>query len=632
LEESAVNSRWIRATLAGVWVLLFVGVIAAIRFQGKFFSQSGQHIAHLAATAGSVQVRSEELISWRNAEQEQKLFEGDRVATGKRSRARISFSEGRDIVVGEDSQVAITAIQQGEEFSFIVNLVRGTVEGSQQTKSGKAPRKSLPLTIRSGARTLTVESAKSVGMVKPVGAPAKVYVPTKAMTLPRSIPPRPVAGSTSGGPDSPQGAGSEPIAATDDAPLTDDALFGEPGPPQESLVDLSKLQLPSATEEAINLASANGLESSGSLGSELAPAPPPPPPAPAPAAEVIPLTSPEPSPVAKKRVTEPRAVGARDLLPVWKDAGSTTRTLWALLPTSTIRTSTIQIPLAMRKDVPSNVDWRPAVELRSAEDKDAKDSLIRTGSGRTARSIAVPLEIITRRFASSESNGFPTFRFRAQAGSIVGGSKTEERESRRDQAFGGPTRQWQINAIADSKQSFAIALDRLAMNSSGQALIAAKPQVSFDNAPVTITVLNGAIGAKAAGFIRGADRVAFRRQSFSESVGTFVVAKRNVVAEVSGSAMTPAAIATIRRALGADYVFRGRRSSLFDTRSGTSKQLVSRVEQQLDAGRSVYVMKDDRLFPVNRQFIKTSSEVARFVDANANAVFFDEVQILSFSE
>jgi len=177
LDESILKNRALRWTLGAIWLALLTAVVLALRIQGSFFAMEGKPIAKLAFKKGYVQVRSEELVTWREVDLGNGFYEGDRVATGLNSKARISFSEGREIIVGEDSQIMITAIQQGDDYSFIVNLLKGSVEGSQRVRANRQSRKIMPLQIKSGAKVVTIESAKSVGLLKPVGAPAREYVP-----------------------------------------------------------------------------------------------------------------------------------------------------------------------------------------------------------------------------------------------------------------------------------------------------------------------------------------------------------------------------------------------------------------------------------------------------------------------
>src|SRR5262245_17297875 len=108
----------LRVTAAMIWLTLFSTVVTALHRHRSFQAVDGRAIAKLSSQSGSVQTRSEEMVAWRDAGQGQGLFEGDRVATGRQSTARINFGNGRELAMGEDSQIVISAIEQGKDFNF----------------------------------------------------------------------------------------------------------------------------------------------------------------------------------------------------------------------------------------------------------------------------------------------------------------------------------------------------------------------------------------------------------------------------------------------------------------------------------------------------------------------------------
>jgi hypothetical protein len=80
--------------------------------------------------------------------------------------------------------------------------------------------------------------------------------------------------------------------------------------------------------------------------------------------------------------------------------------------------------------------------------------------------------------------------------------------------------------------------------------------------------------------------------------------------------------------LKGEFVFRGSRSALHDTRTRSKGDLVNWMSALLDKGKVLYILKRKKLYPVSKQFIKTNDEVAQFIDEQAKAVFLDKVEIL----
>lgn len=161
-----------------VWLLLVCGVVLAIVHQDKFFAIELHSIARLAQRSGSVMVRSEGLVRWREAVDRQSFFDGDRVATGTDAKSTIRFDEKRALMLGEDTQVQVTAIQQGDGgHAFMITLFRGSMLAETDGTCVDCP----PLILRdAGGETYNVTSGKKVALVKSVGSKAKSYTPKTA--------------------------------------------------------------------------------------------------------------------------------------------------------------------------------------------------------------------------------------------------------------------------------------------------------------------------------------------------------------------------------------------------------------------------------------------------------------------
>lgn len=116
---------------------------------------------------------------------------------------------------------------------------------------------------------------------------------------------------------------------------------------------------------------------------------------------------------------------------------------------------------------------------------------------------------------------------------------------------------------------------------------------------------------------------------FSET-GVFVAKDGKIIMQLSGSGFNASAADQILAFSGADFVFKGPRSSLYDaTQMGTDelKEWVSKRSQQ---GKKVYLPRSGTLLPISRDFLEERREVAAFVKAVASQLFVEKVEIIAF--
>ena len=81
---------------------------------------------------------------------------------------------------------------------------------------------------------------------------------------------------------------------------------------------------------------------------------------------------------------------------------------------------------------------------------------------------------------------------------------------------------------------------------------------------------------------------------------------------------------------GADIVFKGARSSLYDASHLSVDQLKTMVSQNMAQGKKVYVQKSGNLFPVSRDFLEERREVAVFIKSIASQMFTEKVDIVAY--
>lgn len=158
-----IKSRLTTALFFSVWLLLLAGVIYLIWAEDQQQPREGKPIATLKLAQGQVQSRMEEVVVWSNVSVNHEFFEGDRVATGKNSKAKIEFDGGRTVEIGENSQIQITAIQSENNLSFIVTLLKGSLSA----KATKSEKKVGEFTVKAGEKHFVLASKQDeVGIFK----------------------------------------------------------------------------------------------------------------------------------------------------------------------------------------------------------------------------------------------------------------------------------------------------------------------------------------------------------------------------------------------------------------------------------------------------------------------------------
>jgi hypothetical protein len=170
----------------------------------------------------------------------------------------------------------------------------------------------------------------------------------------------------------------------------------------------------------------------------------------------------------------------------------------------------------------------------------------------------------------------------------------------------------------------SIGFDALRSDAGSSPWMPPKPPLAVGSAPVAVLLGTDRDLGRLVPYIRGARALGTARGGPGDGEGVFVARDGQVVAELRGAAVGPEARQQLLAALGGSFIFKGRRGAL-DVRKGTVKE---RVDALLSGSSVLYILRRNKLFPVNRDFVKTSAEVAQFVDSQAQAVFVEKVEIL----
>ncbi len=512
-----------------VWAALVAGVVAAIVHQDRFFAVDNKAIATLERKSGNVQVRSEGLVRWTDTVEKQGFFDGDRVSTARGSKAKVGFGPSRALVLGEETQVQITAILQGNgEYAFLITLLRGSMVAEVAGACKGCP----PLVIRAGDDTFNVGSGVKLALVKELGKKVVKFNPKG---------PWPVVKH-------------KPVA----------------------VIPQTFLEAPAAPE----------------------PPPPPPPP---------------PAVKAEGYEVQVRAPAAGLVY-------------YTVQPLGALASVSIDFPLTPPPERPKNGEWRPIVQIAGANPKATE---VAQTAGPNDLTVKIPVTKARQLASVNQKSGYKEYSFSVRGGAQV----TPLRGFKRTpvQSFGESKVDVKIRSYGEfSGGPVSIGLDKFTAVQDNLPWTQAKGELSLEAAPFAVHMVTGQDYFKFLPFLKGANAIGISRSGLASNDGTFVVRNQAVIAQLRGSAMDQHTIETLLPLLDGNFVFKGPRSALYDMRGTSQTALLDWIGALLDKGKVLYILKRNKLYPVSRDFIKTNSEVAKFIDSQAKAVFLEKVEILDY--
>jgi hypothetical protein len=147
-----------KSIFVGAWALTFVvSVVALVRSSEIRLAAKGvPAVARLGKTNGKVQARGEDALGWASVEAGDELHDGDSVATGDASTARLEFPDGRVLDVGAGTLMEIRAQGSGANAEYLVSLLKGLVVADAQAQKAPSARH---LKIVAGTKEFALDDA-----------------------------------------------------------------------------------------------------------------------------------------------------------------------------------------------------------------------------------------------------------------------------------------------------------------------------------------------------------------------------------------------------------------------------------------------------------------------------------------
>lgn len=146
------------------WGLLFgLSVYALVRSSDlRLSARNLPSVAKLGKTDGQVQARGEDALGWARIDAGEDLHDGDSIATGESSAARLEFPDGRALDLGAGTLLEIRAKGTGTTKEYLVSLLKGLVVSNSETQNAAPKGSPAPAKVKivSGTKEFQLSEAK----------------------------------------------------------------------------------------------------------------------------------------------------------------------------------------------------------------------------------------------------------------------------------------------------------------------------------------------------------------------------------------------------------------------------------------------------------------------------------------
>ncbi len=640
-------------------------------FEDKFFALSGTPIAKVGKMQNHVTYRSEEDTRWKFiGDTNQFLFDGDRLATGRKSQAMIDFGDGRVANIGEDTTVSLSAIRQQNGLTYILSMPSGSV-GIEKSKTAGASAAQFPIIIRSGGRDFYIEPEEEKGVLRSekgiqefkgkrtnfvktsalarsksrvnVSAPTNGAAQTSTNLTSSGAGPGLVGNPVEDGLNGDNGvveAQADDLAQLDAPPIaslspvllekiaTDLAitipdpvpapsalgLAGAATPAVQTPISESSL-LANSSKKISDLTSKSTKESQKSANSKSGTAP-------TKVASRIPdgtFNLASKSGVGLSAVKKaapvsppPPAVGGTEIK---LDTSAATAIYYSFKPLSQIKGPLGDLGWKPPASTPPG--WQPLLELSNGS---SKRQITDVKGGQ--RNLSV------EEFGALSANSVVDGLACADLG-VRGGSRISDASGQRV-SIGKEEFKIKVCSYRDALNNvpLAVGVSTLEGGSPMRPIAFPRPAATdlrfqmITNSPTSYLTLLPLM-ERSPNFRVG------KVSGFSQS-GIFIAKDGKIIMQLAGSGFTAKAADAMLKLTGGDFVYKGPRSALYDATSYTADQLKDWVSKSVDGGRKVYVHRLGNLLPISKDFLEERREVAVFVKNVASQLFTEKVEIIAF--
>lgn len=548
-----------------LWLSAVMLVIFALVKQNEFFKDTQTPIAKLNKSLDGISdgilVRSESVVRWQQAVEEQSLYDGDWVASGPFATTKVVLSSGQILDIGEDSQIQIRAImRQNEQNSFLVSLARGSVFADLKSDCQKCPS----ITIKSDEKSFNVASGQSVGIVKEIG---------KSMEKMTSKTALPVF----------KGKKTAMIGILDKNFVTT---------VEKTVVDTPKNN--TNISGAINTQTGTGTSSQTNT--------------------VSPLLPPAIKPV---KINVPQISLRQYMVKIQAD------------PNQKIMYTTDQ-KLDAIKHLKFRIDLNiPPIPFKSRNliaglkiysDTNKTSVILEATPGESF--VLIPISLIASLGSQIQTGYIKDYRIKMMPGLRL------ENSQKNPSDYKGSEVELTLRILGDwNRDMVELSLDQLKSDINfHNPWSPNKNLLAKDQAPYRVLIYQSSEIVKLRSLIRGSGAIGISPIQNPSLEGFYIIKDRRILGEIAGTQINEGFFKVITHALGAETIYKGKRQAFYD--QSNISNLNNSIGKMLDEGKTIYILKKGKTYPVNRDFIKTNAEVAGFVDSQAKAIFLEKVDII----
>jgi hypothetical protein len=293
--------------------------------------------------------------------------------------------------------------------------------------------------------------------------------------------------------------------------------------------------------------------------------------------------------------------------------------IWTYRNVNDLFGARLNIPVVAPLKAPVGKKYVPLIEISNIEGTKKE-----TIAGASASDSVVSLALVKIRMTATQSwTGA-----RQYAVNIRGGVRIFDGGKPLD-SIGSAKQTLTISSIGEPLGTpLALGFDRLKYENPASNWIPSKNIIPVASAPVQVTLFGAGDFARMLPFAVGAGKYGSLTGSQTAGSVANIVRDGYIVAQVNRYS-SPEEVRTIARALGATFTFVGAKG-LYQYSSGSSQDnVITLVDDLLDKGKVLYFYKNQKLYPVNRTFIKNSKEVANFLGKQANMFFTEKVELIN---
>ena len=582
-----------QSVVFGLWLVGLSAVVALLWHEDRFFATVGVPIATISEAQRDVTYRGEDDIRWKAlGGAGQGVFDGDKLATGPKSRAIIDFGDGRAASVGPNTQMVVSSIRQESGLTYIINLSKGSVAIQKNAVKNRQAKSVFPVIIRSGGRDYLVEPGEERGVARdekgvkefvgrkpPPRASKSDVEQTPSSLAPKISVPTTVVASL---------IQQTPIAIVGSTPIPGEPVLEASPPP--TAVPIENVQVVEAPREDV----------ATSLIPKKLPAKPAQPKMPK-----VPI-----DPV----VPPAKAIGTEIEL----DLSGLEREYYSFESLKRIRGEIGALKWREPAVGSSSLQWSPAVELKQGGNR-KEVALPRTGS------TVLKLEDFGDLQEIEKKNGIPCSLLE-----LRGGAKVSEQGKKPVWSFAGETRQISICSYKDAIAALplVVGVSRLEAGKVRRPQLFKKPVASDLKFQMIVTTPSQFQSLLP--LLAGSENFRVATSKGLAPSGIFVTKAGKVVMQVAGAGFTSASAEKIREKISGDLVFKGSRDALYDGSKLSADKLREMISRSDAQGKKIYFHKSGNLVAVSRGFLEERQEVAAFIQAISSQMFTEKVTIVSY--